>query len=230
MILLLLPTVNSLVRRKNISAFILYQSVQLHIFDPSNDQMAGRAKIYDENEALDKAIAVFWEKGYENASADDLLKAMGIGKGSFYLAYKGGKPELFERSLHRFFEVNLTDFLHLLKTSEEPIELIKTFFLSIADANSPIARYGCYFGNALVQIEDKNLKQVASIQLQTLKEAFIQALKRARKAGHLTTEATPEVLGLYLLNLWNGLNLTRKMEKDLKKLKALVELNLAILN
>ena len=53
--------------------------------------MAGRPKIFDEQEVISKASQIFWEKGYEAASAEELLKAMGIGKGSFYLFFKGGK-------------------------------------------------------------------------------------------------------------------------------------------
>jgi len=53
--------------------------------------MAGRPKIFDEQDVINKAIEVFWGKGYEAASADELLKAMNIGKGSFYLSFRGGK-------------------------------------------------------------------------------------------------------------------------------------------
>ena len=64
--------------------------------------MAGRPKIFEEKDIINKAIEVFWTKGYEAASSDDLLAAMGIGKGSFYLAFKGGKKELYEKSLEQF--------------------------------------------------------------------------------------------------------------------------------
>lgn len=56
--------------------------------------MAGRHKTYDEQVVLDKAIEVFWKKGYELSSAENLLKAMGIGKGSFYFAFKKWKTRI----------------------------------------------------------------------------------------------------------------------------------------
>lgn len=55
--------------------------------------MAGRPKIFDEREAIQNATEIFRNKGYDTASAEELLNAMGIGKGSFYLAFKGGKQE-----------------------------------------------------------------------------------------------------------------------------------------
>src|SRR5690606_4205010 len=64
--------------------------------------MAGRPKIFDEKEAIRKATDVFWKNGYEASSTEELLSAMGIGKGSFYLHFKGGKKELYQRSLDLF--------------------------------------------------------------------------------------------------------------------------------
>ena len=63
--------------------------------------MASQQKQYDEQQALDRAIGMFWEKGCEHASSRDLQAAMGMG--SFYLAFKDGKQELFFQSMERFF-------------------------------------------------------------------------------------------------------------------------------
>jgi TetR/AcrR family transcriptional repressor of nem operon len=192
--------------------------------------MAGRPKIYDEEKALDSAIEVFWKKGYENASAGDLLKAMGIGKGSFYLAYKGGKPELFEKSVTRVVNHHLQGFWDILENCPDPVQAINDFFFLLIDPSSPVGQRGCFFGNAVLQIEDKALKKMAASQLQLIGKAFTDALKRAKKAGTLTSSQSPEVLGLYLLNLWNGIHLTKMVEKDTAKLREMLKVNLSILN
>jgi AcrR family transcriptional regulator len=63
----------------------------------------GRARTFDADEALDRAMTVFWIKGYEGASLSDLTEAMGISRPSLYAAY-GNKEELFRRALERYGE------------------------------------------------------------------------------------------------------------------------------
>ena len=55
------------------------------------------------DEALDIALKVFWRKGYEGTSIDDLTKAMGINRPSLYCAF-GNKEELFRKALDRYAE------------------------------------------------------------------------------------------------------------------------------
>jgi AcrR family transcriptional regulator len=63
----------------------------------------GRARAFDADEALDRAMTVFWTKGYEGASLSDLTQAMGINRPSLYAAY-GNKQELFRKALERYGE------------------------------------------------------------------------------------------------------------------------------
>jgi TetR/AcrR family transcriptional repressor of nem operon len=193
--------------------------------------MAGRPKIYNDDTVLDKAAKVFWEKGYENASADDLLKEMGIGKGSFYLAFKGGKQELFEKTMRRIADQYFVAFRQVVSDCEQPVQLIHDFFLSLAGAKSPIGNKGCYFGNALVQITNKEtgLKALAAGHLHLLETIFTEAMQRGKKLGLLQSDQTAKTLGTYLINLWNGINVTKRMETDSKVLTKIIKLNLKII-
>src|SRR5579863_5602053 len=61
----------------------------------------GRPREFSEATALDAAMRVFWEKGYEGASLDDLTQAMGINRSSLYASF-GDKEELFNRVIARY--------------------------------------------------------------------------------------------------------------------------------
>src|ERR1043165_2433188 len=64
---------------------------------------AGRPREFNTEEVLDKALHVFWEKGYEGASLPDLTEAMGINRPSLYAAF-GNKESLFRKALDRYGE------------------------------------------------------------------------------------------------------------------------------
>jgi AcrR family transcriptional regulator len=63
----------------------------------------GRPREFDLDQALDRALRVFWRKGYEGTTLSDLTEAMGINRPSLYAAF-GGKEELFRKALDRYAE------------------------------------------------------------------------------------------------------------------------------
>jgi len=97
---------------------------------------SGRPRTFDPQKATEKAALLFWQKGYDTTSMTDLLHAMGIGKGSFYLTYPGGKKELFEKVLHQQGSQLLHNLTLEISSGSDPIEGIKNFFRSIASVDS----------------------------------------------------------------------------------------------
>src|SRR5829696_1060940 len=61
----------------------------------------GRPRAFDADKALDRAVKVFWSKGYEGASLPELTRAMGINRPSLYAAF-GNKEALFRKALDRY--------------------------------------------------------------------------------------------------------------------------------
>lgn len=208
----------------------MYYSVQ-YLYLYKQDNMAGRPKQFNEIEIIDKAIDVFWSKGYEAASADELLKAMNIGKGSFYLAFPGGKRELFEKSLTRFSDRSASVFNENLQKATSTVEFIKTFFLTLPTLPLERKLKGCYLGNAVIEMAgiDQELKDNASNLLEKLRVSFTLIIKNAQKTGLLKTKQPAELLSLHLINLWNGINLTQRQYPDNKKIKDIINMNLAFL-
>ncbi|MDP9960293.1 TetR/AcrR family transcriptional regulator [Chryseobacterium lathyri] len=205
--------------------------VQLHTFVPEIIPMAGRPKIFDEQEAVAKATEVFRDKGYDTASADELLCAMGIGKGSFYLAFKGGKRELYIRSITQFSEDFFQKFSTRIAASEDKVQFVRQFFLSLADASDCDKERGCYLGNALVQLSEKDheIKKITAQLLKKLQILFAETIRNAQENRQISSTEDPEIIGWHLSNLWNGIHVTRRMESSPKILRNIIEMNLKIL-
>jgi len=193
--------------------------------------MAGRPRLYDDEQVIDKAITVFWEKPYDAASAEELLDAMGIGKSSFYLNFKGGKKELFERSLKQFGDKVLRKLEADLQAASDPIAVVKDFFLSFTRSATNTRNRGCFIGNALMQfsITDTQTREQAAAQLGRLHQLFARAIRTAQQQGRVSTTKSPALLGWHLITLWNGINITARAQQSQKTLRDLVELSFSML-
>jgi TetR/AcrR family transcriptional repressor of nem operon len=194
--------------------------------------MAGRPKYYTDEELIDRAIEVFWKHGYAGASAKDLMKGMDIGQGSFYRSFPGGKKELYQKSLIRFLELSNKSFLEGLENSSNPIEYLKHYFHGILMRPLSKMNNGCYLGNSLVELSnlDQETHAIASNLLKRLQANFQKALEIGQKEGKLDAAKSPALIALHLLNLWNGINVTQRMDYSQEQLTDLLNFNLHVLN
>lgn len=193
--------------------------------------MSGRPKIFNEEEVIDKAIGVFWKNGYEASSTEMLLEAMGIGKGSFYLAFKGGKQELFERAMQQRSNRGIESLEKRFQESRDKLEFLKSLFYAILDEDSPRYQNGCLLGNAVAELSNvqSELKEKAAFLLIRLENMFLKIIQECQANGSLSKQEQPEVLAKYLLTVWNGLNISVRLYPDKQSLRPLIEKHLEIL-
>src|SRR5690554_2315339 len=150
------------------------------------DYMRGRPVIYDNQELLIKAQQVFWEKGYTATSLNDLLKITGAGSGSFYNTFKGGKKEVFSKAIQQR-RIEFIKFRNQLDDSENPIELIKDFFRSIANDNANSHHKGCIIANTVVEMTfvDNELGEQAIQILKEVEQMFTKTIRFGQKNGQI---------------------------------------------
>lgn len=192
--------------------------------------MRGRPTTYDNDAVVLKAQEVFWEKGYSATSLQDLQAATQMGSGSLYNTFRGGKKELFSKALQQRREA-FQAFKRELKQHPSPVDLIKDFFRSLADADEHTHLKGCIVANTVTALAfvDQDLETEAVNILKDVERMFTETIREAQKSGAITNPADAAVLGRYLVTCWNGLNVTRRMHPDKEKLKALIDIQLSIL-
>lgn len=193
--------------------------------------MRGRPAIFDNKEVLSKAQKVFWAKGFTATSLEDILQATGLGSGSFYHAFKGGKKELFRKAIQQRREA-FNQFREELEHSKAPIELIKDFFHSMAKDDKETHLLGCIIVNTVVEMAclDHELEVEAIAILKEVEQFFTATIRKAQKNGTMKNQTSPEVLGRYLITLWNGMNVTRRMYPDQQILSKQIEMQLEIIS
>lgn len=190
---------------------------------------AGRPKVFVDAEAIDSAIELFWKNGYEATSTEQLLGAMKMGKGSMYHNF-GGKREVFVMAMNKFVNDFFTEFGGAIQQSDRPVEFIKDFFRSLAKESVANHKKGCFMGNTVAELSlvDTSLEKMAIEKLKAIEEGFLTQLKRAKKMGQLGADQDPKLIARHLINLWNGINITRRMYPDSTELKTLIEFNLSL--
>jgi TetR/AcrR family transcriptional repressor of nem operon len=193
-------------------------------------KMAGRPKIFNEKNALDKAVGLFWEKGYSATSTEDLMQVMGLRRGSFYHTFKS-KKDLYIAALNSHENNSFDEFEAMLKKTQAPIETLKTAFLALADCPDKTHMLGCFAGNTIAELSgiDEELVEKAIKHLKRFESIITRQIRSSQKSGELKTKKDPALLGKYLLNLWNGLNLTRRMYPDKRILKGLISFHLELI-
>ncbi|KFF02932.1 TetR/AcrR family transcriptional regulator [Flavobacterium reichenbachii] len=193
--------------------------------------MRGRPTIFNEEQLIEKAQKVFWEKGFNATSLEDLLQAMQIGSGSFYNTFKGGKKEVFSKAV-QLRRRGLSDFKKELMQSESPIDLIKDFFRSLAQTDRYTHLLGCLIVNTIIEMTfvDDTFEDEAVSVLKEMEQLYIWAIAKAQQEGKMKNQTSPEILGRYLVTFWSGFNVIRRMYPDNEVLKTQIEMQLSILN
>lgn len=193
--------------------------------------MKGRPNIFKENEIILKAQEMFWKKGYNATSLSDISKATGAGAGTLYNTFKGGKKELFKKSLQQR-KVHLTDFKIKIGNSDNPIELIKEFFITIATETKNDHLKGCIVANTIVEMTfiDDELENEAIEILKETEKLYTKTILEEQKKGNLKSEIEASILGKHLITVWCGINSLRRVYPDKEILRILIELQLNIIN
>lgn len=196
-----------------------------------NKKMKGRPVTFDNEEVILKAQKIFWEKGYTATSLADLLTTTGMGSGSFYNTFKGGKKELFRKAIQQRREAFI-QFKTELNNNESPIDLIKDFFRSIAAADKQTHLQGCLISNTVTEMTfvDIDLENEAIAILKDVEKMFAAAIEKGQRDGRIKNQTDPLILGRYLVTFWNGLNVTRRMYPDNKVLQKQIEMQLDIIS
>jgi AcrR family transcriptional regulator len=159
----------------------------------------GRARAFDADEALDKAMTVFWRKGYDGASLSDLTEAMGINRPSLYAAY-GNKQQLFRKALERYGE-GPSSYEREALAQPTAREVAEGLLRGAADVQTdPQTPAGCLatLGTTYCAEDSSPVGKILIESRLAGHAAIRERFERARAEGDLPADADPKALTHYI--------------------------------
>src|SRR5579871_2078456 len=111
-----------------------------------------RIKEFDTNEALDKAIDLFWDKGYNACSMQDIVEGLGLSRSSIYETF-GDKRQLFLEALKKYQRAALEAMEKDINAASDVREVLKQIFGSILPGNQNCSlEKGCFMVNSAIEL------------------------------------------------------------------------------
>ncbi|MEK6336276.1 MAG: TetR/AcrR family transcriptional regulator [Acidobacteriota bacterium] len=191
-----------------------------------------RHKEFDRDQALQKAMEVFWSRGYQAASIGDLVKQMGINRQSLYDTF-GDKHALYLLALDRYRQVEGQRLFELLERPGSVKQSLRQLFDEVVEqALGDRERRGCFIGNATSEMAG-HCKETASRtcnNMTTVEEAFHRALLRGKQEGEINGVRDPRAAARFFHCALQGLMMMAKARQDRKVLNDVVKVTLSVLD
>jgi TetR/AcrR family transcriptional regulator, transcriptional repressor for nem operon len=179
-----------------------------------------RPKEFDRDVAVERAMSVFWSKGYAATSTDDLLQAMKIGRQSMYDTF-GDKRRLFVEALERYQRDSVAGHIKRLRSIASPLAGIEALVVGVISPDRPTREKGCMgvgaiceFGNADTQLAELRIKSGGM-----LRKALVERLQDAQAAGEVGETVDVECAARFLETTMSGLQVAAKAGESARTLR-----------
>lgn len=166
----------------------------------------GRPREFDRDEVIEKAMSLFWEKGFEATSMADIVEVTGLNKSSIYNAF-GSKDELFTLILDRYLEQRVGMVTQLLTEGSAGLADVELFLAYVREeAFGKGGRMGCLAVNTSTELACTNeaMSEMSVGFRDDMRAALRAALTRAETAGEIekgTVERDVAILLAFMLSL-----------------------------
>ncbi len=176
----------------------------------------GRPRAFDENTVLAKARDLFWARGYEATSVQDLVDGLSLQRGSLYGAF-GDKRALYLKAVTLYATENRRRLESALDAAEEVLPVLRRILATPATLTEPDGRpptHGCLVGNTTAELvpADEDARALVSSAFDGFLEVVTRALSRAQERGEVTTAATAQAQAQLLLVLFQGSALVARVD------------------
>lgn len=190
---------------------------------------SGRPRAFDPDRALDAAMHLFWEHGYEATSLAMLREAMGLTPPQIYSAFTD-KETLFRKALARYHQTEIGFALEALSAPVSTQEAVRRLLLGAAEAYSrPGKPGGCLFvrGALAASPQAQNIADELRNFRKASEAAIAERLAMGRAKGDLPENLSVEGFAKYLAGVMNGMSIQARDGASTEELRSLARTALA---
>lgn len=191
-----------------------------------------RTKEFNEDKALDKAIEIFWHKGYNGTSAQDLVTYLGLSRSSLYDTF-GDKHKLFIESLKRYQKQSQEQIVHRFEISKNIKETLHDIFKqAVIESLEDRITKGCFMVNSSVELamHNQDIAEIVKNNSKVMEKIFTDAVQKGQDLGQISSKIEARVLARFIFNNYSGIRvLARTGEKDKQVYDDIVKAMLSLL-
>jgi len=191
---------------------------------------AGRKRAFDKDEALEKAMRLFWANGYSGTSLSDLTTTLGINKPSLYAAF-GNKEQLFKASLEHYMEFyGQPHFQQLFEPKDAPLaERLQAYMLSVARlVTDPALPKGCLLVKSTCESGSEAVPEAITHSLKDMRteneKVLLAFLTKEQSQGAISNDTDIKQLTSYIMTVLYGVGVLAKNGATMETLQPVIEM------
>lgn len=190
-----------------------------------------RTKEFNEDTVLEKAIDLFWSKGFNGTSAQDLVDKLQISRSSLYDTY-GDKYSLFLMALRYYQKSRANAMIEFIDSSDDAEETIRHIFqVTVQESIQDKADRGCFMVNTTIEMapHHKEIADMINENMQDVEDALFRAVKKGQDSGQFSSGNSARALARFLFNSISGIRVAAKSGVSKKIYDDIVRVSLSAL-
>ena len=186
-----------------------------------------RPREFDRDAAVERAMSVFWRKGYAATSTDDLLRAMKIGRQSMYDTF-GDKRRLYLDALQQYNADSVSDIIRSLNRPSSPLKGLEAALISFAARPAPQAKFGCMGISSICEFgrSDPEVVLLNEAASRTLGSAFERRVAEAKVEGEVAPDLDVRAAAEFMQATLMGIKIAARGGASAETLKGIARLAL----
>jgi len=171
-----------------------------------------RKKDFDEDELLEKAVNLFWRKGYHATSAQDLVDELKINRSSLYNTYTD-KKTLFIKSLRQYQQKQTNNTLAMLAKAEDAAVTIKQIFDNLINESvSDALLKGCFMVNTAVELAgiDPEVGVIVNENNKSVEDGLTKLIGESQQSGKLSSTIEPRMMARFIFANITGIKVAAR--------------------
>lgn len=187
--------------------------------------------LFDREVALEKAMRLFWRKGYHCTSVKELLAEMNILNGSLYNTFKG-KKNLFALAISYYLKTIIEFRINCYQQAPSFKEGIRAFFAqTLKDYQNPSLPSGCLVVNSIDTelMQDESLRASIASAVERLHSFFRDEIIKAQSSGQVSSYIDPDLTASILVDFSEGLAKASVLDQKASLMRKKVDYTLSVL-